>query len=129
MSGRRSFLTRAWLAGSIAYGCLRAVLVWTFLSGYGVNPWAYAFVELASSVVYGLMSGRAVLDLIDRDWRRLRTHGPLAIASYFAPDAFVFITVGGVPRGLLATIVAIVVVSAVITVVGTVRTVVRGRLS
>lgn len=115
MPGRRTFMTRIWLIGSIAYGLVRAFLVRRYLSDYGVNPWGFTAVELSSSAVYGWTSIRLVLDTVDSDWRRLRTHAPLAFVSYFAPDAYVFMSAGRMPPDLFATVVTIVAVSALVT--------------
>lgn len=127
MPDRRSFLARLWLLGSVAYGGLRALLVWRYLSGYGVNPWGFAAVELGSSAVYGWTSARVVIALVDRSWAALRWLAPATLVAYAAPDAYVFATVGSLPDGLLRTVVGIVVVSFVVAVLTLSREVVRGR--
>ena len=110
-------MTRLWLVGAIGYGMLRIFLVRRYLSDYGVNAWGFAAVEIVSSAVYGWASARLVLDTVDSDWGRIRIHAPLALVGYFAPDAYVFTTVGALPSDLLITVVAIVAVSALITAV------------
>ena len=127
MARQRETLARLWLAGSVAYGGFRAVLVWRYLSGHGVDPLAFAAVELGSSVAYGWTSARLVVALVDREWSRLRLLGPVALVSYAAPDVFVLTTVGGLPAGLLRTVVTIVAVSSVAAVATLVREVRRGR--
>ena len=127
MPARRTFVTRIWLFGSIGYGLVRAFLVRRYLSDYGVNAWGFTAVELSSSAVYGWTSIRLVLDTVDSDWRRLRLHGPLAFVSYFAPDAYVFMTAGRMPPDLYATVVTIVVVSALVTALMLSRSLNRAR--
>ena len=127
MVPRRALLSRLWLLGSIAYGGVRALLVWRFLSGYGVNPWAFAAVELGSSALYGWASARVVLAVADRSWGLLWRVGPLSVCTYAAPDAFVFASLGHAPDGLVRTLVGVVVVSALVAVVALVREVRRSR--
>ena len=127
MPGRRTLLTRLWVLGSVAYGGVRALLVWRYLSGYGVNPWWFAVVELSSSLAYGWTSARLVIALIDRSWSRLWWLGPATLVAYAAPDVYVFATVGEMPDGLLGTVITIVVVSSVLAVVTVAREVIRGR--
>ena len=126
--GRRSFIARLWLLGSVAYGGLRALLVWRYLSGYGVNPWAFAAVELGSSAVYGWTSARLVIALVDRSWPVLRWLAPATLVAYAAPDVYVFATVGSLPDGLLRTVVGIVGVSFVVAVITLAREVLRARV-
>ena len=120
-------MARAWVLGSVAYGLLRTALVWKFLSGYGVNPWWFGVVELGSSALYGVTSGRLVMGLVDENWTRVYRFAPAALLCYFAPDAYVFATVGRLPSDLLRTLVAIVALSAVLTAVSLIRTVRRNR--
>lgn len=127
MTPRRTLLSRLWLLGSVAYGGVRALLVWRFLSGYGVNPWGFAAVELGSSALYGWASARVVLAVVDRSWGLLWRVGPLAVGTYAAPDIFVFATLGHAPDGLVRTLVGIVGVSALLAAVALVREVRRRR--
>jgi len=128
MDARRALLSRLWILASVAYGGLRALLVWKFLAGYGVNPWVFAAVELSSSAGYGWGSARLVTHVVDRQWFGLRWSAPATLLAYAAPDAYVFLAVGHLPDGLWATIITIVGVSALLAVVALVREVRRGRL-
>lgn len=127
MDARRTLLSRLWVLGSVAYGGLRALLVWKFLSGYGVNPWLFASVELSSSGAYGWTSARLVVHVIDRNWVGLRWSAPATLVAYATPDAYVFLTVGSLPNGLMATIITIVCVSASLASVALFREIRRGR--
>lgn len=127
MDARRTLLSRLWVLGSVAYGGLRALLVWKFLAGYGVNPWVFATVELSSSAGYGWASARMVTHLIDAKWRSLGWSAPLTLVAYAAPDAYVVLAVGHLPDGLWATVITVVSVSAVLATVALVREVRRGR--
>lgn len=112
LSDRRELLSRLWIVGAVLYGAVRVALVWKFLAGYGVDPYRFAVVELASSLLYGWASARLVLAVVDRRWDALAWLAPLSLAGYIAPDVYVFATVGRVPDGVLATLVAIFVATA-----------------
>ena len=127
VADRRRLLARLWILGSVAYGGLRALLVWRYLSGYGVNPWGFAAVELASSAVYGWTSSRLVIALVDRAWPALRWLAPATLVAYGTPDAYVFASVGSLPDGLLRTIIGIVAVSFVVSALTLAREVARAR--
>ena len=129
MQNRRTTLSRLWIVGSLLYGLVRVLLVWRFLSGYGVNVAWFAAVEATSSLAYGWFSSRAVLAVIDGNWRAALRSATPTVVSYGAPDAFVFLSVGRLPGGLRNTLVGVVTVTAAVTLAGVVLQVRRGRAS
>jgi len=127
MGDRRTQLERGWILVSIAYGGLRAALVWKFLSRYGVNPYVFGAIEFSSAALYGKSSAKVVGAVVDGAWNRLRPWLPVAVLSYFAPDAYVFLSAGRLPNDMLAILVSVVCVTLVLTGVGIVTQVRRGR--
>lgn len=111
MVGKRRALEGGWIVASVIYGGIRSALVWAFLRQYGVNIAGFIAIEVVSSAVYGLSSARVVGAAVDADWRRLRSWIPLAVLSYFAPDAFVFASAGRMPDDVLAILVGVVLVT------------------
>ena len=118
MGNRRTQLERGWILISIAYGGLRAALVWKFLSQYGVNPYVFGAIEFSSAAIYGVSSAKVVGAVIDGAWIRLRPWFPVTVLSYFAPDAYVFLSAGRLPSDMLAILVFMVCVTLVLTGVG-----------
>lgn len=100
------------------YGLLRAYLVWEFLGEYHVNAAVFLMIELTSSALYGLWSGRLLGALIDGDRRAAWRVGPKALVAYLAPDAYVLASAGRLPGPILEVIIGIVIVTATLTVVG-----------
>lgn len=127
MGTRRAQIERGWLLVSIAYGGLRAALVWKFLRTYGVNPYVFGVIEFVSAAIYGKSSAKVVGAVIDGAWNRLRPWLPVAVLSYFAPDAYVFISAGRLPGDMLAILISVVCVTVVLTGVGMMAQVRRGR--
>ena len=128
MDTRRVNFERGWIFLSVAYGGLRAALVWKFLRRYGVNPYVFAGVEFTSAAIYGKSSARVVGAAIDGVWTRLRAWLPVAIISYFAPDAYVLLSAGHLPGDMLAILISVVCASLVLTGVAVGSQVRRGRL-
>lgn len=127
MNTRRAQFERGWIVVSIAYGGLRAGLVWKFLRKYGVNPYAFGFIEFASAAVYGKSSAQVVGAVIDGAWSRLRWWLPIAVLAFFAPDGYVFFSAGSLPSDMMAILISVVSVSLVLSGLGVVTQVRRGR--
>jgi len=128
MTTRRARFERVWILISLAYGGIRAALVWRFLRRYGVNPYVFGSIEFASSAAYGKSSARVVGAAIDGVWTRLQAWLPVAIISYFAPDAYVLLNAGHLPGDMLAILISVVCASLVLTGVAVGSQVRRGRL-
>jgi hypothetical protein len=118
MSPRRITMERAWIGVSVLYGLFRAYLVWEFLGEYHVNALVFLIIELTSSALYGLWSGRLLGALIDSDRRAAWRVGPKAMAAYLAPDAYVLASAGRLPGPVLEIIIGIVLVTATLTGIG-----------
>jgi hypothetical protein len=127
MKPNRAFIEKGWILVSIGYGGVRAALVWTFLKKYGVNPYVFSLIEFSSAAIYGLSSARVVGAIVDANWDLLRTWVPIAVLSYAAPDVYVFASAGHLPGSMLEMLLGIVGVTAVITTVGLVVQVRKGR--
>ena len=118
MDTRRANLERGWILVSVAYGGLRAALVWRFLRKYGVNPYVFAGIEFTSAAVYGKSSATVVGAGIDGAWNRIRSWLPLAFLAYFAPDAYVLLSAGRLPGDMLAILLTMVCVTLGLTGIG-----------
>ena len=127
MASRRAQVERGWILVSIAYGGLRAALVWKFLRKYGVNPYVFGGIEFISAAIYGKSSAQVVGAVIDGAWIRLRIWLPVALLAYFAPDGYVFLSAGRLPSDMLVILVSVVCVTLVLTGVGMIAQVRRGR--
>ena len=127
MDTRRATFERGWILISVAYGGLRAALVWKFLRKYGVNPYVFGAVEFTSAAIYGKSSAQVVGAVIDGTWVRLRSWLPVALLAYFAPDSYVLLSAGRLPSDMLAILVAMVCVTLVLTGVGVASQIHRGR--
>ena len=126
MDTRRAQFERGWILVSVAYGGLRAALVWKFLQKYGVNPYVFGVIEFISAAIYGKSSAQVVGAVVDGEWLLLRRWLPIAVLTYFAPDGYVFLSAGRLPSDMLAILISVVCVTLVLTVVGIVTQIRRG---
>ena len=127
MDTRRVNFGRGWILISVAYGGLRAALVWRFLRKYGVNPYVFAGVEFTSAAIYGKSSAKVVGAVIDGAWKRIRSCLPKAVLAYFAPDLYVLLSAGRLPGDMLAILLTMVCVTLGLTGVGIWSQIRRGR--
>ena len=110
---RLAFGGRLWVVASVLYGALRVILAGAFIADYGLNIYAYALVELASSLVLGLSTAHLA--------KRVMTRGPgrraplivIAVVSYFAPDAYLLAFAHRMPARLRIPVLVVVGVGAV----------------
>lgn len=108
---RATTLRRTWLVIAVGYGALRVALAATFLSEYGLDPIVFATVELTSSLLFGICSGRLVESMV----RGAEGRRPLLIAGvvvgYGTPDVYVLAFAGRFPTALLVVVVSIIATS------------------
>jgi len=123
----RSKLERLWIVASLAYGGLRTAIVWRYLKEYGVNVYAFGFVEFSTAAIYGLSSARIVGAVVDRNKRGLMRWSPIALTSFFAPDVFVFLSAGEMPASLLEVLISVVVGTTLLGIVSLVSQVRKAR--
>lgn len=123
----RSKLERLWILTSVAYGGLRTAIVWRYLKEYGVNVYAFGVVEFSTAAVYGLSSARIVGAVVDKNKTGMVRWSPIAIMSFFAPDAFVFLSAGEMPSSLLEVLISVVVGTTILGVISLVSQVRKAR--
>jgi hypothetical protein len=92
---------RTWLALVLAWVVIRTLVIRDVFGGYGVNPWIYFLIDLASAIPYAILSGRAVVNYLDKNWGSFRKNGFFALFFFYMPDMYVLSTAEEVPNSLL----------------------------
>ena len=92
---------RTWLALVLTWVVVRTLVIRDVFGGYGVNPWIYFLVDLASAIPYGILSGRAVVNYLDKNWVSFRKNGFFALIFFYIPDMYVLSSAKEVPNSLL----------------------------
>jgi hypothetical protein len=85
----------------LAWVVIRTLVIRDVFGGYGVNPWIYFLIDLASAIPYGILSGRAVVNYLDKNWVSFRKNGFFALFFFYMPDMYVLSTAEEVPNSLL----------------------------
>ena len=111
----------AWILASIAYGVLRVVLAGTLLSDYGLNVAVFAVVEITSSAVFGIASGRLVESLLHRQRRNRALLVLATLAGYSAPDVYMLGFADEYPANVRNSVIAIIAMSAIVSFVALLR--------
>lgn len=104
---------RLWIAVALVYGAARVALAGAFLARYGLNVWVFGVVEMSSSFLLGLASGRLVESILraERGRRLLLISGSLV--GYATPDIYVLVFAGQFPATTLAVVVGVIVATTV----------------
>ena len=99
------------------------------MGDYGINPWLYLGIDLASAIVDGLATPRAVIAFVDRDYTKAAQWLLVSALVFVLPD--VYLVLGGkrLPRLAFVVIGAVVTVTATAAVVGIRRRVLTARLT
>ena len=113
LSDRIGWFGRAWVAAIFGYSVLRAVVVWPTLGGYGVNPWIFLIVDVATAWPYAVGQVRVVQGLRRRNWKKVETWGLVTLAAFFAPYAYIV----GAGSGEMPTL-AYVIIGVLVVVIG-----------
>ncbi len=92
---------RTWLALVLLWVVVRTLVIRDVFGGYGVNPWAYFLIDLVSAIPYGILSGRAVINYLDKNWVSFRKNGFFALLFFYMPDMYVLSSAQEVPNSLL----------------------------
>ena len=86
---RRKRVEEVWVILTLAWGLGRVFVVWRTLSRYGVNPWIYGAIEVATSPVYGVATARVVLNLLDLKRHAASRWAAVGLAMFLAPDLYI----------------------------------------
>jgi hypothetical protein len=116
-----------WAALVVGWSLVRALVVGATLSDYGVNPWLYLVIDLASAIVDALSTPRAVIAFIDRQYGRALQWLAASAIVFVLPDLYLVLGGKRLPRLAFVVIGAVVVVTSTAAVVGIRRRVVTGR--
>lgn len=100
---------RAWIGGVVGYSVLRAVIAWSVFSDYGVNPWVFAVIDVGTAIPYAWCIAELPGAIIARQSRRLVAMVSVAIVTFFAPYAYVWLAADGAPTNLRSGLVVLVV--------------------
>ena len=107
-------MKRAWIVVVLLWSLLRSFIVGHTLHRYGVDPWAYFVVDLASALPYAAASSKLVDALAKRDGPRTRQFAFAALAAFVAPDIYLILAAKHMPRSAYLILGIVIVLLAVL---------------
>jgi hypothetical protein len=124
---RRRRLSRTWAIIVVAWSLIRTVIVWAAVGDYGLNPWIYLGLDLASAIVDALSTPRMVLNFIDDHMRKATEWALISLVVFIIPDLYIFLGTRTLPKRIIVVICVIIGATLTIGVVGVARKVKKGR--
>ncbi len=124
---RRKLLSLTWLGLAVGWSLIRAVIAWAVLGDYGLNPWIYLGIDLASAVVDGMTTPRMVISFVDRQYRRALMWALCSLVAFVVPDLYLFLGTGHLPKRIIVIMVVIVTITFTVAVVSVLRKVATTR--
>jgi len=124
---RRKVLSRTWGAVVVAWSLARTLIVWAALGDYGLNPWIYLTIDLASAFVDAFTTPRMVLAFIDNQYRQAAKWLLASALAFIVPDLYLFFGTRTLPKRVIFIIVAIICATTSVAVISVARKVVKGR--
>lgn len=112
---------------TIAWECLRTVVVDKAFGKYGVNPYIYFTLVMAIAVPYAIVTVRLLVSIVHRRLKQAFIYGVLSIVLHFVPDLYIILAAKEVPPALFHTFLFIVFLFAIFALQGIVVKVKRQR--
>lgn len=91
---------RAWIIGVVGYSILRAVIAWGLFRDYGVNPWVFAVIDIGTAIPYATAVAELPAAITRSDGRGIARHLVVAVVTFLAPYAYIWVTAEGAPTDL-----------------------------
>lgn len=124
---RRKVLVRTWAGIVIGWSLIRTLIVWAAVGDYGLNPWIYLVIDLASACVDAVTTPRMVLCFVDDQYRKAVRWALISLVAFIVPDLYIFIGTRELPTRIIVVVCAIISVTLAVGVIGVMRKVRAGR--
>lgn len=111
----------------VGWSLIRALIVWAAVGDYGLNPWIYLAIDLASAVVDGYTTPRMVLNFIDDNYKQATKWATISLGAFIVPDLYIFLGTKTLPKRIIVALVIIIGCTFSLAVVGVVRKIRKGR--
>jgi hypothetical protein len=124
---RRRLLSRTWAGVVVGWSVIRTLIVWAAVGDYGLNPWIYLAIDLASACIDAITTPRMVLSFIDDHHRRAVKWATVSLVAFIVPDAYIFWGTRTLPTKLIVFIVVVIGATLSVGVITVVRKIRSGR--
>jgi hypothetical protein len=124
---KRRMLSRMWAGMVIAWSVIRTLIVWAALGDYGLNPWVYLGIDLASAAIDAFTTPRMVLRFIDDHFKSAINWGLISLVAFIIPDIYIFVGTRTLPKKVIFVLCLVIAIMLSIAVLSVVRKVHKGR--
>jgi len=124
---RRKVLSRTWAGIVVAWAVIRTIIVWAALGDYGINPWIYLSIDLASAAVDAISTPRMVLSFVDDHFKQAMKWALITLTAFIIPDLYIFLGTKTLPKKVIVVLCLIIGATLVVGVVSVVRKIRKGR--
>jgi hypothetical protein len=80
---------KAWIVGVFAFSVARALIAWPTLSQYGVNPWVFLLIDIATAFPYALGQVKVVNGFRYRQYRGVQAWSLVVAVTFLAPYGYI----------------------------------------
>lgn len=124
---RRRVLARSWAGIVVAWAVVRTLIVWAAVGDYGLNPWIYLAIDLASACVDAVTTPRMVLSFIDDHFKSALKWAVVSLVAFIVPDLYIFLGTRTLPKKIIVVICVIIGFTLTVGVLSVVRKIKKGR--
>lgn len=124
---RRKVLVRTWAGLVIGWAVVRTLIVWAAVGDYGLNPWIYLAIDVASACVDAVTTPRMVLAFVDDQYKSAVKWALISLVAFIVPDLYIFIGTRELPTRIIVIVCIIISITLSVGVVSVVRKIRAGR--
>jgi hypothetical protein len=124
---KRKVIARSWAGIVIGWALIRTLIVWAAVGDYGLNPWIYLGIDIASACVDAITTPRMVLSFIDDQYKNAAKWAIISLVAFIIPDLYIFLGTRELPRRIIIIVLVIISITLTAGIISVVRKVRAGR--
>ncbi|MEI2704371.1 MAG: hypothetical protein V9E89_03700 [Ilumatobacteraceae bacterium] len=124
---RRRMLSLTWAGLAIGWSLVRAIIAWAVLGDYGLNPWVYLAIDVASATVDAITTPRMVISFVDRQYKRALLWALCSLVAFIIPDLYLFLGTGHLPKKIIVVMAIIITATFTVAVISVLHKVRKAR--
>jgi hypothetical protein len=104
-----------WIWSIVGYSVVRFVIAWGAFGDHGANVWVFGLIDVGTAWPYAKSVAVVCKRAANSQWTQLPLPLGVAVATFFAPYAYLWFSAGEVPAGLrigMAICVSVLLVAA-----------------
>ncbi|MFZ4720790.1 MAG: hypothetical protein ACOYMR_15295 [Ilumatobacteraceae bacterium] len=124
---RRKVLARSWAGIVIVWAIIRTIIVWAAVGDYGLNPWIYLAIDIASACVDAVTTPRMVLAFVDDEYKAAFKWAIISLVAFIIPDLYIFLGTRELPTRIIVVVCVMISLTLTAGIISVIRKVRAGR--